>query len=120
MDRSDAYMILVIVVVFIVGAFALGLRDKINARKALIKKLQKEYGSEPHRNYKERDREHLLGFFKTTRRASRSTIPPGTTFPWTMSMTGWTIVFPLQERNIFITCSELPGRRMTLKTWKRK
>ncbi|RKM62075.1 hypothetical protein D6855_01245 [Butyrivibrio sp. CB08] len=67
MDRSDAYMILVIVVVFIVGAFALGLRDKINARKALIKKLQKEYGSEPHRNYKERDREHLLGFYKNHR-----------------------------------------------------
>ncbi len=59
--------IIMLVVAFILVAFLLGLRDKINGRKTLIRKLEKEFGSEPHRNYKDRDREHIGGFYKNHR-----------------------------------------------------
>ncbi|MBP3278774.1 MAG: hypothetical protein J6M44_07455, partial [Butyrivibrio sp.] len=37
------------------------------ARRMLIKKLNNEYGKEPQRNYKAKDREHISGFYKNHR-----------------------------------------------------
>ena len=61
----EFYTIIALVVAFVLVAFFLGLRDKINFRKNLISKLKKEYGSEPHR--KDKDREHITGYYKNHR-----------------------------------------------------
>ena len=63
----ELYIILTIVLAFIVVAFLLGLRDRVVARRRLIKKLNNEYGKEPQRNYKTKDREHINGFYKNHR-----------------------------------------------------
>ena len=58
----ELYAILLVVLAFIVVAFLLGLRDRVIARKRLIQKLNNEYGKEPQRNYKTKDREHINVF----------------------------------------------------------
>lgn len=63
----ELYAILLVVLAFIVVAFLLGLRDRVIARKRLIQKLKNEYGKEPQRNYKARDREHISGFYNNHR-----------------------------------------------------
>ena len=63
----ELYIILLVVLAFIVAAFLLGLRDRAVARRMLIKKLNNEYGKEPQRNYKAKDREHISGFYKNHR-----------------------------------------------------
>lgn len=63
----ELYAILLVVLAFIVVAFLLGLRDRVIARKRLIQKLKNEYGKEPLRNYKAKDREHINGFYKNHR-----------------------------------------------------
>ncbi len=60
----DFYTIILIILAVMVIAFVLGLRDKANARKNLISKLKKEYGSEPHIRCKSGEREHITGFFR--------------------------------------------------------
>ncbi|MBE5829206.1 MAG: hypothetical protein E7305_07055 [Butyrivibrio sp.] len=63
----ELYIILLVVLAFIVAAFLLGLRDRAVARRMLIKKLNNEYGKEPQRNYKAKDREHISGYYKNHR-----------------------------------------------------
>lgn len=63
----ELYIILLIVLAFIVVAFLLGIRDRVVARRMLIKKLNNEYGKEPQRDYKAKDREHISGFYKNHR-----------------------------------------------------
>ena len=63
----ELYIILLVVLAFIVAAFLLGLRDRAVARRMLIKKLNNEYGKEPQRDYKAKDREHISGFYKNHR-----------------------------------------------------
>ncbi len=60
----DFYVIIVIILAVMFTAFILGLRDKAAARKNLIRKLTKEYGSEPHLRCKSGEREHISGFYK--------------------------------------------------------
>ena len=60
----EGYMIIILVVCFIVIAFVLGLRDKLNARKYLNAKLIKNYGNPPAREYKADDLDHVTGYFK--------------------------------------------------------
>lgn len=60
----ELYAILTVVLLVIIAAFLLGLRDKVTARRMLVKKLKNEYGKEPQRNYKTKDREHISGFYK--------------------------------------------------------
>ncbi len=60
----DLYTILMIIVIVIVIAFLLGLRDKANAEKALLNKLKKNYGSAPDRQYKSDDLDHITGYYK--------------------------------------------------------
>ena len=60
----EGYMIIFLVVCFIVIAFVLGLRDKLNARKYLNAKLIKNYGNPPAREYKADDLDHVTGYFK--------------------------------------------------------
>ena len=61
---SDLIYIILLVVVFIVGAAILGIRDKINAEKYLRNLLVKNYGQPPKKEYKEEDMDHLTGFYK--------------------------------------------------------
>ena len=63
----ELYIILTVVLIFIVAAFLLGLRDRVVARRMLVKKLGNEYGKEPQRNYKARDREHITGYYNNHR-----------------------------------------------------
>ena len=63
----DFYLIIIIVLAVMLIAFILGLRDKAAARKNLISKLTKEYGSEPHIRCKEGEREHIGGFYRNHR-----------------------------------------------------
>jgi hypothetical protein len=60
----DFYTIILIILAFMVIAFVLGLRDKAKARKNLISRLKKEYGSEPHIRCKSGERDHITGFFR--------------------------------------------------------
>ncbi len=60
----DFYTIILIILAVMVIAFVLGLRDKANARKNLISRLKKEYGSEPHIRCKSGERDHITGFFR--------------------------------------------------------
>ena len=60
----DSYMILLVILAFILGAYILGLRDRINARKNLIEQLKKNYGNAPDREYKANDLDHVTGFYR--------------------------------------------------------
>lgn len=60
----EFYSILLIVALFVLVAFLLGLRDKMNARKVLIDKLKRGYGQEPKKKYKDDDMDHVGGFYR--------------------------------------------------------
>ena len=60
----DQYMILVAILAFIVAAYLLGLRDKRNAKKNLLDKLKKNYGSAPDREYKADALDHVTGYYR--------------------------------------------------------
>jgi hypothetical protein len=60
----EGYMIIFLVVAFVIIAFALGIRDALNAKKYLITKLKKNFGNPPAREYKSDDLDHVDGFFK--------------------------------------------------------
>ncbi len=60
----ELYAILIIVGLFILVAFLLGLRDKITAEKNLIKILTRIYGQAPTKHYKNDDMDHVTGFYR--------------------------------------------------------
>ena len=45
-------------------AYLLGVRDQKNSERILLKKLKKNFGKAPKRNYKSDDLDHLQGYFK--------------------------------------------------------
>ncbi len=59
-----SYAILIIVGLFILVAFLLGLRDKLSARKKLLDLLTRIYGQEPKKKYKPDDMDHVNGFYR--------------------------------------------------------
>ncbi len=59
-----SYAILIIVALFILVAFLLGLRDKLSARKKLLDLLTRIYGQEPKKKYKPDDMDHVTGFYR--------------------------------------------------------
>ncbi len=59
----DFYLIILILLTFTLCAFLLGLRDKKSYRARLIKKLKKNYGDSPKRQYKDDDLAHLDGYY---------------------------------------------------------
>jgi hypothetical protein len=59
-----SYAILIIVGLFILVAFLLGLRDKLSARKKLLDLLTRIYGQEPKKKYKPDDMDHVSGFYR--------------------------------------------------------
>ncbi len=67
----DFFTIIFIILAVMVIAFVLGLRDKANARKNLINRLKKEYGSAPHIRCKSGEREHISGFYRNHKEGFR-------------------------------------------------
>jgi hypothetical protein len=65
----DFFAIIFVVLAVMLTAFILGLRDKANARKNLIRKLTKEYGAEPHIRCKSGERDNIAGFYRNHRDA---------------------------------------------------
>ena len=61
---ENLYIILGIVGAFILVAFLLGLRDKLTAKKHLIKILTRVYGQPPTKKYKPDDMDHVSGYYK--------------------------------------------------------
>ena len=67
----DFFTIIFIILAVMVIAFVLGLRDKANARKNLIDRLKKEYGSAPHIRCKSGERERISGFYRNHKEGFR-------------------------------------------------
>ena len=61
---EEQLYIIGLVLVFVLGAGILGLRDKLGSEKYLKRILTKNYGQPPRRSYKDEDMDHLTGFYK--------------------------------------------------------